>query len=64
MSYTNFNYHYSQEFKCLIQTDAEGKVVMAMYMPAEDLEKVSFLAWVQSAENNFENLVKDEEIML
>jgi hypothetical protein len=48
----------------LIQTDAEGKVVMAMYMPAEDLEKVSFLAWVQSAENNFENLVKDEEIML
>lgn len=39
-------YEYNEEFQTLQQFDSCGKLIASMQMPKQDLEKISFLAWV------------------
>lgn len=44
-------YEYNEEFQTLQQFDSCGKLIASLQMPKQDLDKISFLAWVLSQEN-------------
>ena len=44
-------YEYNEEFQTLQQFDSCGRLIASMQMLKQDLEKISFLAWVLSQES-------------
>jgi len=47
-----YNYEYDSTTQVLYQKDEEGKIVHSIMIPKRDIEKLSFVLWVQDMEES------------
>lgn len=47
-----YSYEYDNATQVLYQKDEEGKIVHSIMIPKSDIEKLSFVLWVQDMEES------------